>query len=240
MPADSFDLPASGLGPTAGRLLTLLKRRGPQSASELGTALGITGEAARQHLVKLASDGLVAASSEARGVGRPVQLWALTEAGNARFPDTHAELTAQLLGMIRSELGEEALERLIAARAAQSAAGYEAALQGAADLKERVERLAAARTREGYMAECHDDGNDLLLVENHCPICTAATACQGFCRAELGLFRRLLGEDVSVEREEHIVSGDRRCAYRVALKCVPATAPSSSPLCPKRGEKGPG
>jgi predicted ArsR family transcriptional regulator len=221
MRSESFDSPPAAVRPTASRLLTLLKTRGPQTAGDLSTILGITSEAARQHLVKLASDGLVAASSEVRGVGRPVQLWSLTEAGNARFPDTHAELTAQLLGVIRSELGEEALERLIAARAAQSAPNYEAALEGSADLKERVERLAEARTREGYMAECHSDGNDLLLVENHCPICTAASTCQGFCRAELDLFRRLLGEDVSVEREEHIVSGDRRCAYRVALKCVP-------------------
>jgi predicted ArsR family transcriptional regulator len=29
------------------------------------------------------------------------------------------------------------------------------------------------------------------------------------------LFRAVLGDDVSVERAEHIVGGDRRCAYRI-------------------------
>src|SRR5262249_15531149 len=85
----------------------------------------------------------------------------------------------------------------------------------------RVARLAEARSREGYMAECRPDGDGYLLIENHCPICTAATACQGFCRAELDVFQRALGDEVSVERAEHIIGGDRRCAYRVALKCVP-------------------
>jgi predicted ArsR family transcriptional regulator len=54
-----------------------------------------------------------------------------------------------------------------------------------------------------------------LFIENHCPICAAATACQGFCATELDLFRAVLGPDVAVERSEHIVSGGRRCAYLV-------------------------
>jgi predicted ArsR family transcriptional regulator len=203
----------------------LLKTRGPQTAADLGAALGITGEAARQHLVRLAADGLVEASSQARGVGRPTQVWGLTDKGHARFPDTHAELTVQLLQAIRSQLGEEALDRLIAARAAESLAGYAAALEGADELGERVRRLAEARTREGYMAECQQVGCGYLLVENHCPICAAATVCQGFCRAERDVFQQALGTDVSVERTEHIVGGDRRCAYRIELKCVPE-APS--------------
>ena len=56
------------------------------------------------------------------------------------------------------------------------------------------------------------DGS-LLLVENHCPICAAATACQGFCRAELDVFRAVLGPAATVERTEHIVTGGRRCSY---------------------------
>jgi predicted ArsR family transcriptional regulator len=204
--------------PAGERLLVLLKMRGPQTAAVLGAALSITGEAARQQLVKLAADGLVEATAEPHSVGRPAQLWRLTGKGNARFPDTHAELTAQLIAAIRSELGEAALDRLIAARAAGSLANYTAALEGVADLGERVARLAEARAREGYMAESHAEGDGYLLVENHCPICVAATACQGFCRYERDIFEQALGTGVSVERTEHIVSGDRRCAYRVALK----------------------
>jgi predicted ArsR family transcriptional regulator len=207
------------------RLLVLLKTRGPQTASDLGAALGITGEAARQQLVKLAAEDLVEATSEPRGVGRPAQVWTLTEKGNARFPDAHAQLTVQLLQAIRSELGEEALDRLIAARASESLAGYQEALEGSAGLEERVRRLAEARTREGYMAECQPTEGGYLLVENHCPICVAATECQGFCRGERDVFQQALGKDVSVERTEHIVAGDRRCAYRVALQCVPEAKP---------------
>src|SRR5207302_8772983 len=123
-----------------------------------------------------------------------------------------------------SELGEEALDRLIAARATESVASYRSALKEAAHLGERVRRLAEARTREGYMAECQPTEGGYLLIENHCPICVAATACQGLCRAERDVFEQALGKDVSVERIEHIVAGDRRCAYRIAQKCLPQAA----------------
>ena len=195
--------------------MTLLKTKGPQTVSELGCATGVCGEAARQQLVRLASEGLVTSTSEPRGVGRPAHVWRLTEAGNARFPDGHADLAAQLIRLVRAEFGEGAIDRLIELRAAESRANYAAALAGAPDLGERVARLAAARTREGYMAEVWQEGDGYLLVENHCPICVAATACQSFCRTELDTFREVLGPGAAVERTEHIVQGHRRCAYRV-------------------------
>lgn len=196
-------------------LLHLLKTRGPQTTGELAREVGVTHEAARQQLAKLASDGLVEASTEARGVGRPSQRWHVTTLGDRRFPDAHAELTVQLIRLIRSELGEAALETLLAAREAETRAGYRAEIADRATLEERVQALAAIRTREGYMAESRPEGAGYLLVENHCPVCAAATSCQGFCRAELEVFRDVLGPDAEVTRVEHIPAGGRRCAYRV-------------------------
>ncbi len=54
-----------------------------------------------------------------------------------------------------------------------------------------------------------------LLVEHHCPICEAATACSGLCAAELDVFQAALGEGARVERVQHLLSGDERCVYRV-------------------------
>ena len=199
----------------ADRLLKILKMRGPQTSGELGAALGVTDEAARQQLVKMAAEGLVEGIAESKGVGRPKQVWKLTAAGNGRFPDAHAELTEQLISTIRNVLGEEALDRVIAAREAQTLANYLEQMEGAFDLEDRVRRLAAIRDREGYMCEFKTDQDGYLLIENHCPICAAANSCQGFCRSELRIFERVLGNKAMVTREEHIVSGARRCAYRI-------------------------
>ena len=163
------------------------------------------------------SSMLAEAKAEVRGVGRPTQVWHLTAAGHARFPDTHSELTVQLLQTVRETFGEDAIERLIDVRERQTQALYEREMQGVVGLKARVERLAQLRSREGYMAQCSEQPDGaLILVENHCPICAAATACQGFCRAELQVFEQVL--QAKVERVEHIQLGARRCAYRIAQR----------------------
>jgi predicted ArsR family transcriptional regulator len=214
----SLRLDNSGWSPRnpAERVLMALKMHGSLSASAIGTMLGTTGEAARQQLARLADEGLVEARSAAAGVGRPTQLWALTALAQSRFPDTHAALTVQMLDIVRQQLGEAALDTIIATRESETRAAYEAATAEVTDLRDRVAALASLRTQEGYMAAWTEqpDGS-LLLIENHCPICAAATACQGFCRAELEVFRSVLGPDVAVEREDHIVSGGRRCSYTI-------------------------
>lgn len=213
MSSDPDEKPADT---AAERLLRLLKSRGPHSAAELGDMLGTTGENARQQLSKLAGRGLVAQRARPGGVGRPAIEWRLTEAGHGRFPDTHAELASKLIVSVRDTLGEAALDRLVEARGAETLAHYRRELADAGTLAARVARVAEIRSREGYMAEWQEDADgSLLLVENHCPICSAARTCPAFCHSELQVFRAVLGPDVSVERVEHVLEGARRCAYRI-------------------------
>ncbi|TAX33641.1 helix-turn-helix transcriptional regulator [Rhizobium leguminosarum] len=199
----------------ANRILILIKTDGPQLAAAIGDALGISGEAARQQLSKMAEEGLVEpVTVVGAGRGRPRQLWHLTASGNRQFPDGHAELTANLLGTLVEQLGPAALDTVISAREAETLQRYRQELGKAHDLASRVEALAGIRTREGYMADHWQEADGaFMLVENHCPICAAATACAGFCRSELETFRAVLGADI--ERSEHILRGARRCAYRI-------------------------
>lgn len=164
--------------------------------------------------MRLAEQDLVASTSESKGVGRPQQLWDLTELAQARFPDTHASLTTQILSIVRSHLGDAALNTIIGVREAETRAQYETELSQQPDLRGKLARLAALRSEEGYMADWHEqEDGSFLFIENHCPICAAATACAGFCRAELDVFKAALGPTVSVMRGEHIVAGGRRCTY---------------------------
>ena len=203
------------------RLLYALKSAGPQTAEAIGRRLGMTAVGARQHLARLLEDKLVTFEDRRETVGRPKRVWSLAEEGNKHFPDNHAGLTLELIGAIKSSLGEKGLDKIIALRERQALKAYQTRLSGAGSLKEKVGKLAALRSEEGYMAEVVQEKSaarekdGFLLVENHCPICVAAKACQGFCRSELQLFRDALGKDASVERTEHIVEGARRCAYRI-------------------------
>lgn len=219
----SIDLENSGLSARSpsDRLMMTLKMQGALSAAALGKRLEITGEAARQQLLRLAEQGLVVATSEAKGVGRPQQIWELTPTAQSRFPDTHASLTTQILDIVRTQMGEAALETIITAREAETRHLYSEELAGKSNLRDKVAALAALRTDEGYMAEWREEEDgSFLLIENHCPICAAASFCAGFCRAEMDVFSSTLGPEVSISRPEHIVSGGRRCTYQIRSKAA--------------------
>lgn len=196
-------------------LLLSLKQKGPQTAKTLAEQLHMTTMGARQHLAALRDKGLVAEAEESKqGRGRPVRPWRLTDAGHQRFPDTHSQVTVELIASVKEVFGEEGLNSLIDKRTQQSLRHYRDALTAESSLTKKVNKLAQLRSAEGYMAEALKEGaNTWLLVENHCPICAAASACQGFCRSELETFQALFAGSATVARTDHILQGARRCAY---------------------------
>ncbi|MDM0027875.1 helix-turn-helix transcriptional regulator [Variovorax saccharolyticus] len=201
---------------TADRILLLLKSRGPMPTAALAASLHTTTEAVRQQVHKLLEAGLVRGTVESSsGVGRPSQAWTLSASGHARFPDRHAELTRALIDTVREVFSEAGLEQLIARREDTARSAYLAACRDLPELEPRLRKLAALRDEEGYMARLEPDGTDWLLIEDHCPICAAAEACQGFCRSELEVFREVAGPAGRLRREEHLIAGARRCVYRI-------------------------
>ena len=206
------------LSPAKRRLLDVMKRATPLTARELAERLGLTDVAVRQHLDSLAAADLVRAETQAaKGRGRPSSVWRLTPLSEKLFPDRHGELTVGLITAIKHALGEDGLEKVVEARAADQIDEYRALIPGAsASLKARVQALAEQRTAEGYMAEVREERRgEYLLVEHHCPICDAAKTCTGLCSAELHVFQESLGERTEVERVAHLLSGDQRCVYRI-------------------------
>ena len=203
------------------RIIERLKRADTVTAPELAAEFGLTDTAIRQHLDALETAELVErVVAPSVGRGRPPVHWRLAPAASSLFADRHSDLTVELISSIRSALGEEALERVVRTRAERQLANYQTALVGAPTLKDRVRLIAELRSAEGYLAEAvdHDDDGSVTLVEHHCPIRGAADSCAGLCSAELDLFQKVLGPGATVAREQHLLDGGQRCAYRVTLQ----------------------
>ena len=200
---------------TRNEILALLKTSGAMSSQALSKQLGITPMAVKLQLYDLASEGIVRSEPGPRSRGRPSKLWALTEDADNFFPNSHAALSRDILVGIRKALGEQALDQVLDARASEQRQRYSRELQSCQTLSAKLDRLAQLRSEDGYMA-CIDTIDDqTVLIENHCPICTAAKECLKLCNVELELFQKALGDDVTVERIEHIASGARRCVYTI-------------------------
>ncbi len=197
-------------------IVKILKTQGPLDSAQLADQLGLTAMAVRQHLYALQSEGHVEAEERPVPIGRPAKHWRLTREADQLFPEAYAELNVSLIQALRDTFGEEGLDQVLVSRCARQRQDYAKRIRASAPLDKKLKELARVRTEEGYMAEVRrEKDGSYLLIENHCPICAAANACQGFCSTELDLFRSILGRGVSVERVEHIVAGDRRCAYRI-------------------------
>jgi predicted ArsR family transcriptional regulator len=202
--------------PARDGVLHLLKTRGPQTAAALAKRLSITSMAVRQHLAALEAERLAEFESEKGAVGRPARIWRATPQADAKFPDSHGALTVELLQAMRQAFGDDGLQKLVEARTKAQIQAYRAQVPDVdAPLERRVAALAAIRRKEGYMAEWSRSRDHFTLVENHCPICAAASECKGLCAGELKLFRAVLGRGVKIERTEHLLYGARRCVYEI-------------------------
>jgi iron-sulfur cluster biosynthesis transcriptional regulator SufR len=197
-------------------IVQLLKQEGRLDAETLATRLGITAMAVRQHLYALQDEQLITYQEESRPMGRPAKLWQLTAAADRFFPEGYAELTLSLLNSVKQAFGEAGLDHLLEVRSQQQLESYNQQIKGKRSLKQRLHKLVEIRTNEGYMAEVQTQADgSFLLIENHCPICAAATACTGLCAKELEVFQAILGDDTHIQRVEHIIAGERRCAYQI-------------------------
>ena len=200
---------------TSEKIIQLLKTQGPLTAKVLASELSLTTMGVRQHMQGLEDDGDVIFEDKKAARGRPTRFWSLTAKSNSHFSDRHEELSVQLIDSVITVFGDSGLEKLITHREQASLSLYQQSMLNKTSLIDKLNTLAELRSREGYMASIVEDDSCYWLMENHCPICAAASKCLNFCRSELNLFQTILSDEATVSREEHIIEGARRCAYRV-------------------------
>ncbi|MEF1254522.1 helix-turn-helix transcriptional regulator [Vibrio sp. M260112] len=196
-------------------ILQTIKKDGAVTAKQLAEQLNMTTMGARQHLQSLQKDGFLSFEDLKVKVGRPTRHWSLTPQGHAQFADRHSELTIQVIEAVETLFGAEGVQKVANEREAKTLANYQAELSHCPDVLSKLTKLVELRKQEGYMAELEQTPQGYVLIENHCPICKAATRCPSLCQSELNVFQSLLGKDVSIERSEHIIQGQRRCVYSI-------------------------
>ncbi len=209
------ELPPSSL---RREILLRLRQSGPASPDQLAVDLHASRTGVLQQLRALESADLVSRQTVRHGVGRPRHLYDVTQDAQDLFPTNYDGLAAGLLAAVQELGGEALLDELFAARRRQIGdrirRRFAEDLPDDAPLADRVRELAVIQDEQGYLAAAEVDADgSVRLVEHNCAIYRIAKGNASACRAELELFRDVLG--VPVVRESHIASGDRCCSYRV-------------------------
>jgi len=158
---------------------------------------------------------LISSVTRRQGLGRPVQVYRLTERAEELFPHQYDVLAISLLEQVEALYGEDAIDRILEARKAQMAAFYSPRMEGKS-LEERMEEASKILTENGYLGDFICEEGQYLLRACHCALGKVSRRYPLICEKELEFVSDLLG--VPVVREQHQLRGDACCTYRVVLE----------------------
>ena len=192
------------------RILELMLRsEEPLTVQALSAALGISRNAAHQHVVAMEREGLVERASAIRTKGRPSQGYRLSAAGSATFPRQYALLAKQLLDELSRTPGPAEL-RLAMERIGKSLAD---SLRGRVgqDPTEAIVEIAGLMRELGYQSKAVDSQDGPVIEAHNCVFHDLAMADPAICEVDLSLLRALSGK--TVEHRRCMARGQHSCRF---------------------------
>jgi predicted ArsR family transcriptional regulator len=199
----------------AGQILEYLLRNGPTSIKDLEHAAGVTATAVRQQLASLTAEGLVAMSKDRQGVGRPRNLYQLTERSHSLFACSCDELALDLIGELLETEGTDKLRYLLNRVGVKLAGQYRRQIRGEA-MGDRVRDLSALLDRRGIRVDFEHSDDVIVLREYNCPYHDLASVHRDVCEMERNAFSLALGAEVTLGN--CIQDGHHSCQFTVSSR----------------------
>ncbi|BAH45771.1 ArsR family transcriptional regulator [Brevibacillus brevis] len=198
---------------TRDQILHMLKVKGSLPVSDMAVELGITEMAVRRHLNTLERDNLIKSTLVRQAMGRPTNVYSLSQEADELFPRNYSHLTLDFLQDIKEIDGLSKIEMLFRRRENRLEETYRSYMQG--DLENRVAKLAELQNDKGYMVEWEKDenGDGYRIQEFNCPISQVAREFNQACSCELSLFRRVL--NANVEQTTCMAKGGDKCVFHI-------------------------
>lgn len=176
----------------------------------------------RHHLDILQGDDLICVDRVERkgNVGRPQQVYALTEAASAYFPNNFAALAEGLVCQLKSVLPPEKVRHAFRAMATELADDVKVHELTDAPMEERLAHIVEFLSTQGYLARWEpaeeDAANAFLLHKHNCPYAGVSEEHTELCLMDQELVNRLVGQPC--ERIRSMVDDGHCCTYRIELE----------------------
>lgn len=199
---------------TRDEILKMLKIQNRMTVTEMANELKITEMAVRRHLNTLEKDRYVETILVRQAMGRPLNIYQLSEAGKELFPRSYKNVFLDFMSDIEDISGKEVVDQLFERRKERMKEKYIKRMENKS-FEEKIDELVKIQNENGYMVtvEQEKDGS-YQFKEFNCPIAKVADRFETACGCELELFREVLGTD-KVERHECLGSGDDCCNYHI-------------------------
>ncbi|SDZ35946.1 Predicted transcriptional regulator, ArsR family [Evansella caseinilytica] len=198
---------------TKDRILELLKIEVKMTVKELTGRLNITHMAVRKHLSILEKDALVYAKEIKQPMGRPLQIYSLTEKGERLFPKNYEGITVEFLHDINDLHGEESVHALFKKREQRLTKEYSTRTSAKKSAAGKITEIVTIQNEKGYMATARQIADDTFeLVEHNCPILAIAKDFQIACNCETQLLKNVLKAE-HISRTSCKSDGDDHCRF---------------------------
>jgi predicted ArsR family transcriptional regulator len=147
----------------------------PQTAVEIAQKLEIFESAVRQHLQMLENAGLVTATFEQRGLGRPKKIFALSPSGAELFTRKYDVLLDLVIRKIGETYGPPALRSILLS----TARGLSITLGVVSDdllYRERLRKVTDALDDLGFAAKLEEKDGKSSIISKNCILLRTAEA----------------------------------------------------------------
>jgi predicted ArsR family transcriptional regulator len=203
---------------TRNQILHMLKMKGSMTVGEMAEELEITEMAVRRHLNTLERDNLIKSRLLRQAMGRPTNVYSLSEEADNMFPKNYQDLTLEFLSDIEQLQGAAMVEALFKLRQQRQENLYRDIVPSDSDFEKKLEALAKMQNDKGYMVELKKDEKTgkYFFIESNCPISTVAKEYNYACNCEKTLFENVL--NAQVEQEQCMATGGDNCVYIISEK----------------------
>ena len=213
---------------TKDRILELLKKEVSLTVNDLTSRLEITHMAVRKHLNVLEKDGLIASQEMKQSMGRPLQVFTLSDKGERLFPKNYEGMSVEFLKDIKELHGEDSIRYLFKKREARQTQSYLARMTHRSP-HENIHELTAIQNEKGYMADLTQiDDNTYEIVEYNCPILAVAEEFNIACHCETDMFKTVLNAE-HVKRTRCRTEGNPHCKFIIQFSGTEGQSSCPSP-----------
>ncbi len=201
------------------QILDILNEEGGATVAELAAQIEMAPVSVRHHLDLLQGDDLIRVDRVKRrgSVGRPRQVYVLTQNADAHFPDNFAALATGLMRQMKAALPTEHVSRALRTMAHEMASDFDGSTEdGTREASaQQMPRIADFLSERGYQARVEPTEGGYLVHKHNCPYRGVSAEHRELCQMDGMLINKLTGQ--SCEHTQSMVDGAACCTYFVPL-----------------------
>ena len=183
--------------------------------NELAEQVGISPISVRHHIGNLEAQGLIGCEDERHGVGRPRQLFFLTEKGMEQFPTRYVRLTIRLLEHLKETMPEAMVKKLFTQMAVDLAKDLSEGTETKnLSMEARLNLVKDLLKSEGFNIEWEQQEDGYQIHEASCPYFFVGQNHPEVCAVDQILISTVLS--APAEKVTCILNGDNNCTYLIS------------------------